>query len=418
MSDGRLSQTATGKAWVAQFSEGKRQYATRLLDAMLLVNEEQVATSIRSLLSHIGQTAEGQGHRVGLYTEREFDEKYAFDIQSVPDATGRLRQRAVGLKGPVAIKTVRGAARIGSEGSISSIISSVIETNRAIFSNHPGPDRIRSAKAPIRLLVIVTDFIGSGARICSMLDKFWNVPTVKSWVSGKRVSFAVVAAVGTQSGIDQVKRHRLSPAVHVDRIAPTIFTFSKKMKARWSDIIKSEGPDEKGDDPFGYNGSGALVAFSYRIPNNTPLFLRVSRGRAKNRWRALYEGHAPEDLRAAFGLKTSARLIESASENVGVELDPDLPPRDAHLVLALTAVRGKWLPEASYAVAEEIGLSVSDVTRIRRRATTAGLLDARGRLTNAGQKLVRAGTSVERTRPAIPTSPKPYYPVSLRVPGG
>ncbi|MEZ6029315.1 MAG: hypothetical protein R3C46_06145 [Hyphomonadaceae bacterium] len=309
MSDDRLSQTATGKAWVAQFSEGKRQYATRLLDAMLLVNEEQVATSIRSLLSQIAQIAEGQGHRVGLYTEREFDEKYAFDIQSVPDATGRLRQRAVGLKGPVAIKTVRGSARIGSEGSISSIISSVIETNRAIFSNHPGPDRIRSAKAPIRLLVIVTDFIGSGARICSMLDKFWNVPTVKSWVSGKRVSFAVVAAVGTQSGIDQVKRHRLSPAVHVDRIAPTIFTFSKKMKARWSDLIKSEGPEERGDDPFGYNGSGALVAFSYRIPNNTPLFLRVSRGRAKNRWRALYEGHAPEDLRAAFGLKTSARLI-------------------------------------------------------------------------------------------------------------
>ena len=42
-----LSQTATGAAWLDQFGFDNRNTAASLLDAMLLLNEEQVGASIR-----------------------------------------------------------------------------------------------------------------------------------------------------------------------------------------------------------------------------------------------------------------------------------------------------------------------------------------------------------------------------------
>jgi hypothetical protein len=419
MSEDRLSSTTTGKAWLSQFKSAADQAeAEKLLDAMLLVNEEQVATSIRNLLNGIGQAAVAQKHRVGLYVEREFPEKFAFTVESFLEKDGRVRMRATGDKGPVTIKPIRGSRRIGSEGSIASIVSSVVETNPAVFANHPGPDRIRSTVAPIREIVIVTDFLGSGARICAMLDKFWNVPSVKSWVSGKRLSFTIVAAVATSVGRSTVRKHRLAPTVVVDRVAPTIFTFSKTREKRWTDLINAYGPPPKSENPFGYKHTGALVAFSYRIPNNVPLLIRAGGGLGKKNWKPLYKGGSPVDLRAAFGLRTGEQRVATASENIGVDLDPELPLRDANMVLALLAVRGRWREESDYAIAAEIGLSVADVFAIRQRAISSGLLDGRGRLTNAGQTLIRAGKKRERRRPTILTNRKPYYPGSLRVPGG
>ena len=91
-----LSQTVAGAAWLDQFGFDDRTTAASLLDAMLLLNEEQVGASIRAALDRI---AEGQRHRkrrVALYAEREFDASLIFEVQMLRDAAGRLRQRAVG----------------------------------------------------------------------------------------------------------------------------------------------------------------------------------------------------------------------------------------------------------------------------------------------------------------------------------
>jgi hypothetical protein len=407
----RLSVTSTGQEWIAQFDEEDRPSAAMLLNKMLLLNEEEVSVSIRGLLQELAESRAGLRRRIGLYAEREYSEAAAFESELVSDGAGRMRRRAVGRTGPAAVKPRRGSPRVGSEGFIAFIISQAAEAWPTIYANHPGPDRIRTRK-PISSIVIVTDFIGSGTRAGTMLDKFWNVPSVKAWVSRGWLDFKVVAAAGTETGISTLRAHRVQPQVLVENIAPTIFdSGSRKMRAGWSNLINTYGPDPSARNA-GFADVGALIAFTYRIPNNVPALVRTS----GNGWRALYEGPAPEELRAAFGLQDPVERLNDAAAAIGIELGDNLKVEEAELVLALTAIGIRWSAGKDQSVSELTGFSTRKVALIRHQAVQARLLRADGRLTDAGQALKQAGVRIERKRPTIPTSKELYYPMQLRVP--
>ena len=117
--------------------------------------------------------------------------------------------------------------------------------------------------------------------------------------------------------------HRLKPRVLVEHIVPTIFTArNEETRKRWLGLIQAYGPKDASDVMReGFRGSAALIAFNYRIPNNTPLFLHQS----SSGWRALYTGAAPEDLRPAFGLEPPEQRIDRAAAAIGVELATSFP---------------------------------------------------------------------------------------------
>lgn len=409
MTKPRLASTDIGRTWIARFNEADRSSAAALLNTMLLLNEDDVSVALRGLLNTLAEGRRGLRGRVGLYAEREFQQAAAFKIVLTPGPNGRHRRRAVGRAGPVAVSPKRGARRVGSEGLIAFTISQVTEAWPRIFANQPGPDRIR-AKRPISTLAIVTDFVGSGNRIAGVLDKFWRVESVKAWVSLGYLNFKVVAAAGTPVGIENVREHRLQPEVLVDHVTPTIF--DARRSDRWLKLLDTYGPQPGAADAAGYEQIGALIAFSYRMPNNVPALIRLS----GNGWRALYDGPAPETLRQAFGLNDSGEMIQRAAEALGVELDETLSPKDAELVLALNAMGSRWIPEESNAIAEQTGLNVRRLAVVRQDAIRTGLLHADGRLTEQGQVTRRTGLRSERQRPTIPTSDVPYYPMQLRVP--
>lgn len=425
-----LSETITGQAWLDQFKQADQHAAAALLDMMLLLNEEQVSTAIRSLLVNAADARADRRRRIGLYAEREFDEALAFDVQITLDPQGVKRRRAVGFKGPAAVKPIRGGTRIGSEGMIAFLISQAVAASPRVYVNQPGPDHIRGKtrqkKVPpanrkrkrrpkyIGALTIVTDFIGSGTRVSSMLNKFWAVPTVRAWVSRKWVTFKVVAAAGTASGIKAVSNHRSAPEVLVKHIAPTVHTAADDgLRAKWKGLLANYGPETApGAGREGFQGSAALIAFSYRIPNNTPLIVH----RSLDGWRALYTGPAPEELRTAFGLPTVEERIQFGAESAGVKLSEDLATSEAETVLVLSTIRGRWRPGAETAIAEVTGLTIPEVISIHTKSISSGLLDQNGRLTDKGQETVASGLRSERSRPTIPTVEKPYYPQQLRTP--
>src|SRR5689334_8201782 len=123
----RLSSYPTAQAWLAQFdrSAADRDAAEAMLNTLLLLNEEQVSASIRNLLYGFADGRKGRHRRVALFAEREFPEKVFFQSQMTPDKGGRARSRAFGRVGPAVVKPARGATRVGSEGFIASIISTV-----------------------------------------------------------------------------------------------------------------------------------------------------------------------------------------------------------------------------------------------------------------------------------------------------
>jgi hypothetical protein len=417
MSDRKpLSTYPTAQSWLAQFGAADQPAGRLMLDSMLLLNEEQVSAALRSQLYALAASRHGRRKRIALYAEREFGGAPAFNVEMVPDAAGRARRRSIGRKGPAPVNPVRGSGRVGSEGLVAFVISQAHETKPKSFMNHPGPDFLRGKTSPAGCVGVVTDFIGSGSRVREMLDAFWAVPSVRSWVSRKWIDFKVIAAAATVAGVANVKHHRLRPQVLFQHVAPTIGSYPDlRQGGEWLKLIEHYGPDAgRGASRYGFGGDAALVAFNYRLPNNTPALLHRTHGG----WRALYDGAAPDDLRPAFGLRARREVIGQAAEELGVVISPDLTPEDAALVLILSLLRGRWRAGTEVALAERTGMAVPDVEDVLARALKGGLVNGSGRLTDAGQALLAAGRRSERKRPVVATNPEPYYPLALRTPRG
>ena len=409
-----LSQTAAGQRWTEQFDPADQAAAAELLDTMLLLDAEQVASAQRAALEELVAERRGSSglprRKVALYAERELAEAAAFVSELCRDRNGKRRRRATGPTRLAPVVPRRGSARVGSEGPTAFVIAQVIERRPRRFLNHPGPGIIRKQRPG--MLAIVTDFIGSGTRVAGMLDKFWRVPSVRSWWSLGWIEFGVIAAAGSAAGIDTLRHHRTRPQVLVRHVAPTVNSAEPALAARWRALIENYGPAKgRGASAWGFGNNAALIAFSYRIPNNTPAIVHASGGG----WKALFEGPAPSEAEVAFAPLTAEERMARAAESAGVVLADSLQVPDARVVLLLSTIRGRLRPGSETELAERSGLTEPEVREAKRRAIQGGLIDSKGRLTDDGQAAVEAGLQSKRRRPVIPTNPIPYYPWSLRV---
>jgi hypothetical protein len=385
-----------------------------MLDAMLLLNEEQVSTAIRGALDKIAGGVRHRGRRIALYAEREFQESAVFSSALSPDRHGRLRRRAIGRSGPPAVKPVRGRGRVGSEGLVAFLASQQKEAWPKIFMNHPGPDLLRGKTAPAGEIIVLTDFIGSGSRILSMLDKFWAVPTIRSWVSRRLVKFRVVAAGATNSGLTKARSHRLRPEVISEWIAPVAnWSTSPSWYFHWRRLMDGYGPlAGRGSGRYGFGDEAALIAFSYRIPNNTPAIIHQSEGS----WRALYNGPIPSTLYTLFGVRSMSQIIEDAATDNGIDLPASLTEEERKMVVVLSLLRGRWHRGSETALAARSGMAIPSLMDMLRQALAKDLVTNTGRLTDKGYAFLEAGGVRERNTPIIATEQEPYYPEALRVP--
>lgn len=410
----KLSESTSARRWIDQFKLGDQDDAASLIDRLELFNETQVAEAIARQLESI-DTRPG---RVALYAEREIAEATAFPIEAYTDAHGRLRDRAVMNATFKPVSPRRGATRVGSEGWIAFQISQAIKANPR-FVNHPSPKQYLSTNKQnrIRKIVIVTDFIGSGDRIWTMLDKFWRVPTFAAWWSRQYIRFHIVAAAGTSVGVARIKLHPCKATVGVVAVVPTLTgPQPKKWAAAWLSLARRYGKNHH--KPLGHGDIAALIAFEYGMPNNVPAIL----GEKFKHWKPFFRGRASSDLRPFFGLPpTATDLLRSAVEHRWAQLKHALDfrsrRRDKTEMLAfLLALRGQWHTDAEIEVAERSGLPTENVARLHRQAMAAGWISDRSRLTDSGRKLLKAGTVPrKRVSNTVVGSTEVYYPKSLRV---
>jgi hypothetical protein len=413
-----LSSTATGARWLDQFPPGDQARAAELLDYLLLISESEVSRQI-----HLGlrDMLPAKG-RVALYAERELAEKTVFPIERYVDSRGIARSRAVGSARFPAIRPTRGATRVGSEGWMAFLISQAVDAEPR-FVNSPSPSQYRSANIDKRIhdIVIVTDFIASGDRIYSLLNGFWRLPTFRAWWSRKWVRFHVVAAVTTGRGRERVLSHPCGPAVHAPMVSPVLTEAPVVRATQWKKLAIDNGPD---DEPLGYGSTGALLSFEYGFPNNVPaIFRRQYRvGGEKRRWRPLFKGRSPPDLREAFtGQPGSTVLLMRLGVQGFQKLREALDGRRRRAtrirnLAFLAALRGRWHKDSEIEVAARSGLTVLDVLTARKDAIDSGWVNAEGRLTDPGRRVMKAAKRVAPAKRQVATQPEPYYPKALRVP--
>jgi len=411
----KLSETATGKRWISQFPSADQGTAAEMLDAMLLLNAEEVSSAIRVALNELAGRGGRGKRRVALFAERKLSKGSLFTEQMLPDAAGRKRLRAVG-RNFSPIKPIRGGTRVGSEGLIASVISQEVMAWPKVLINHPGPDRMRAKSGPTQTLVIVTDLIGSGQRITTWLDKLWNTATVRSWVSGGRLDFKIVAVASTKRGAEAVRAHRLRPEVLTYYRAPTVNTAPLAKSSAWLKLIANNGPlTGRGAGALGYGNDPCLVAFSYRLANNTPAIIHETDPTVP--WQALYDGPIPTELSRAFGERSIEEISADALVNAGVTVSADLTAEETLTVLVLSLLRGHLRPSSAETIAGQTLVPVLTVERILQEGKRRGFFTAKGRLTDVAQATLLAGRVSDRRRPEIPTNQMPYYPRALRGSG-
>jgi len=412
----KLTETQIAVDWVGQFEIEHQATAIELLDAMTLVSHEEFMSGLRAQLIRRGQELTGV---VGLYAEREL-RKWRGIPNRLFKEERRVPRRAFGA-GPQPVQSTHAYdPEVGSEGLIANVVTQIRRELPAKYLSHPGPDQIR--RRHVRTFALVTDFIGSGKRVCEYLDAAWRIASVKSWWSAGLLRFEVVGYAASAIGRKNVENHITKPLVTLVAGCPTIYTeFSDDNLDRIRDLCIDYDPRDRDEfDSLGFGGIGVLLAFAHGIPNNAPRLLHKSKRGGREPWNALFPARVTSNVNATFGRRSDNASIMQRLTRMGQIRLAEGPwvgeatesAKKMTLVLAALA-RGPRLEEI---VARRTGLTLLEVRALINSAKALQWVDQRLRITDVGFNQLKHARSL---REDLPLSNKPntfYYPKLLRAP--
>jgi len=405
-----LSDTDAVKAWLDNFEDDERQSAIDLVDEMLVVNRDDFFSGMNLLLDSISRTPVGAPQKVALYAERPIRKVYGRVPVFFP---GSRNGRAEGKGVPPIVVDARDQ-EVGSEGIVANLITNYCRNNNSNFFSHPGPKKMRKEK--IRIVAILTDFIGSGQRLLTMLESLAAVATLKSWKSYHRIRFVVLAYSGTDDGIKAVRSHKLRPDVSIVIGCPTIQNSFRGRRRLDVEKICFSYP-KKHPEPLGYRKSSALIVFAHGCPNNVPPILHSVR----SGWRPLFHKRGTSRLSTAFSqIKDDPDINQRTKNLLGV--------RNAREVL-FSNENEEWVsilkvlasaesgPQTLEQISGRTHLKISAVCRILSLAIDARWLSDDYRLTELGSKELARFRRRRRKSPIVAgDTEKLYYPTQLRTP--
>ncbi len=404
-----LSETSVAQAWLEKFDDIDRESAIDLLNEVLLVSRYDFVIGLHSLLDEVLGIQSGSARKVALYAERPIKKVFG----NVPSFFPKARRgRAEGTGMPPIVVDPRDQ-EVGSEGVVANIITDYCRRNRSVSFSHPGPTKMRKDK--VRAIVILTDFIGSGQRITTMLESFRYVATLRSWRSYRLIRFVVLAYSGTTEGIGAVRSHKLKPEVRILMGCPTIHnTFTGARRKEVEELCRAHPKGHS--EPLGYRGSAALIAFAHGCPNNVPPILHSR----KSGWKPLFHGRSTTNSSAAFLPTEDNDLLDQRAHNL-------LGIREARR--ALNCYENKdWISAMLILAAARSGLhtmeqissrthiEINIVNKIVSLAIKAHWLDDNSRLTRLGNRELARLRRRRRRAPVLANdSNNFYYPTQLRA---
>lgn len=404
-----LSQIPRMADWLSQFAKADQDAAVSLVDEILIVDGDAFQQGIRTLIDRVAAERPSVERKIALYAERPtrlvFGRTPAFFRNS-------RHGRAIGT-GVQPVQADPRDQEVGSEGIVAQLITDYCRQNPGVALSHPGPTRLRNDR--VSHIVIVTDFIGSGQRIYKMLESFRYVATLRSWRSYGLLKFVVVAYSGTALGVKWVESHKLKAPVRLTVGCPTVFnTFRGAERSRAFDLCNQYSP--KSTEPFGFNRTGALIAFSHGCPNNAPSILWSK----ANGWRPLFAGRSTTLASAAFSADEQDRLEQRANRLLRIQSARKAlssPSSTLWLSTMMVLAAAEAGARSPLELSAKSGLPMTDVNSIIDFAQIAHWMRATGSLTTLGrQELVRLRRSGVR-KLVLPSDDYPfYYPSQLRAP--
>lgn len=401
---------AFSDAWLSQFAKEDREVAQMLLDEVHTISTDAFSDGIIKLIDEIASERPDLDRKIALYCERPIKRVFGNIPVFFP---GSRKGRA---EGPGVAPVVANPLdqEVGSEGIVAQLITSYCRANPKVALSHPGPSKLR--KDRVSHIVIVTDLIGSGDRISAMLESLSVVATLRSWESYKLIKFVVVAYAATDHGLARLKWAPLKNEIRSVISCPTINTAFRGTRLKLINSICQRYPAKRRGNPFGWEGGGALIAFSHGCPNNAPAIFWTT----ANEWQPIFKGRTTIAAAGAFRID-EADLLRRRTERLlkTNEIRARLDAPDGKLWLSAMAVLAASEDGARGPrnVSARLGLPFGEVRMNINLCKEAGWISDSGVLTMLGKMELRRLRRRLRPKPIFPSDANPfYYPSQLRVP--
>ncbi|MDF1480419.1 hypothetical protein PYV02_15160 [Leifsonia sp. H3M29-4] len=391
------SETSRGKAWLSNFQVHDRPFAQILLDSLRVV----AAGEFRAAM------------------------KDAITLAALGAPRGQTNILALGAPSPTApsYRSPSDLVRTGSDH----VLAEIVERIAAQTSQQCDLGVKTMLKRKTRRIVIVTDSIGSGDQVVRLVEFLYKNPTIRSWHSGKFISFHVVAYSVSLEAQARLTSHRAITSVQSVEVGRDLHTTG------WSDGVQSAVRDlairyaNKRAEALGWDGTGGLTTFAHSIPNNTPLVIRQTSGPPGSTWNALFVGGRRGGWSAAtereIGDYRPPRIFGTTMSALGRLRLGRLTPRDLGVLrsngfgestldlLQVLAMRSRGFPPIE--ITQQLGVTTMRINDLLRTAEANGYLDAEGTLTARGRGILNFAARKQRQLRRTPLM-SVYYPQSLR----
>jgi len=260
-----LVHTQQGMRWLSQFDVLDKELAVSIANNLTLVSHIEFE---RNLIAKIESTAASIPGVVALFAVREL--KRDTDGHLIP-----YYSQVSSLDGK-SVNALSDSADQGSEARVAHIVRQLCRFNAAKYLNHPTITAMRESKCDA--ILFIDDFIGSGRRVDEFMYSFWLESTVVSWLSGKQISFQVVAYSGLNESIQSLSSQKSKPIIHIYRDATTFnniaWSDGKKANAKKLFIKYGRIANSKRKNMWwGFKEGLAAIIFEHGCPNNTPAIL-------------------------------------------------------------------------------------------------------------------------------------------------
>jgi hypothetical protein len=400
----RLSTTGRAAEWLEQFEVDDRAGASALLDAVRFVPGGDVVVGVRGMVERfISESGcEPPVALVPVLSKEDINRPDGPPIKSPSTVFVDFdpAQPIANTPGSEALM-----AHLIGELRRATIADSILEAPLTL-------ENMRQSK--VRILLCVTDYIGSGRQVVDYVAAWYRNPTIKSWCSFGWLKIVVIAYAATQPGKRAVEASTHIHQVDVVEIVPGLNELRRAdTSGKAEEVCRLYAKRGKVGPALGYQGSAGLFASSFSVPNNLPAILI----RRSNRWTPFFDGRS-----------VPVRLAEEIGEH---RPDTDLPrrledagqtrlaarQRDGHLDQRWQNYIGMLglLPRTDDDMALILGLGLQATRDLRESLERLDLVGADREVTAAGRRAL----AVHRRKPRrglsrLTPDPSPYYPLYAR----
>lgn len=405
----RPSETTCGQAWLSNFHATDVTTATLLIDSLRFLNLSELRTKLQQFLDA------------------------AIDSGSIPLPALVVPERSLGCfriawadrANAVAWRDFSPGAPLsatpGSDGFVGMVLRDYVRaglprasSDGRLISPDAEIEALRAAKC--RSIVILTDYVGTGAQAEALAGAIARNPSIRSWRSLHLIEIHVAAVAAQLSGIERLGESRAIDGVHQVEAAPSISTSFKDSDAQRAVIEFCRTYSRKRRLALGFGDSGGLMVTERGAPNNLPAIF-IQRGQD---WQPLFPNRTvPQSFALELGTYRPSESLTALAQRVGqlrLGRNERLESRrqSTRALLHALVFASDGATDAR-ALAESMGRDIEAAAAYLMALQNWNFVDETGRITEDGRReLAEHKRGRRRTTAHLQGSSDPYYPLGLR----